>query len=112
MKNPNSPFRVMLRVSGYCGLISMVVACYLFVTSHTNTQYMLAAVVLVLMLLLSIAIGFYVGMTAYYHREQLEIEDRQRALVEHYPARATFDRKIDAMDRSVSKLYKKDGRYA
>jgi hypothetical protein len=110
MKNANSPFRVTLRIAGYSALLSMVICSYLFATSTTPQQYMMTAIIAILLMLLSLSIGFYFGMRKLYEKEDAQREVVRRSI--HYPARAQFDQKIDAVDARVSRLYKKDGRYA
>jgi apolipoprotein N-acyltransferase len=109
MKNPNSPFRVMLRVSGYCALLSMAISAYLFTTSTNNTQYLLSAVILVLLLMLSIAIGFYVALRVWTAREARRNTNIQQNI--HYPARDLFERRMAAVEGRVSRMYNQKGRY-
>lgn len=116
MKN-NSPFRITLRVASYCTLASMAISSYLFVTSDNTAQFVLTAIVSVLLLLLSLAIGFYFGMRRYYEKQNsFKVEPALGSTMNmpavHYPAREMFNRQMDAVDARVSRLYNKDGRYA
>jgi choline-glycine betaine transporter len=89
MKNPNSPFRIMMRTIFYGLLISVGAACLLLGTSKNTAQALAAILIFVLSALLSIVVGFYLGLRAYHKREQ-EREAEARAAV-HYPARARVE---------------------
>lgn len=96
-----SPFRLMCKVTGSGVVLSLVLTCYLFVTSYNTQQYVLCMVVLALMLLLSLAVGFYVACL--YQRERERVWHTACAKNIHYPLRAEFEVKSDVVDQQVRK---------
>ncbi len=95
MKKELSPFRLSLRISGYCLLLSFALDCYLFVTSQRVTDYVLFLVIAVLTALLSVAIGFYCGLRRLHVREEAELNARQVFHSIHYPQRSDFEQRAN-----------------
>lgn len=89
--NKNSPFAVWMRVSGYSALGSLALSCYLLKTSDTLQQFLIACVVSVLLLLLSLAVGFYFGMQRYQDRQHARFV---RRTIIHHPVKHDFDARV------------------
>lgn len=91
MSRSNSPFRIWIRTSSYCSLASLALVCYLFATSTSSAQYLMTVVIAVLLLLLSVCIGFYFGIQRYHDKQQRDF--MHSALNNHYPQRDLFERR-------------------
>lgn len=88
----NSPFAVWLRVSGYAALLSLGVVCYLFATANSPTQYLLTVVIAILLLMLSVCVGFYCGMQRYHDKQHARFMAAKSGS-DHYPQRSAFEQK-------------------
>jgi len=100
----NTPFVITCRIAGYGALASLALSCYLFITSTTPAQYMLAALIAVLLLLLSVLVGFYFGLLANRSKQQHRFVEHGKRNV-HYPAVAQFEQKVRLVERHNIDLY-------
>lgn len=89
--NKNSPFAVWMRVSGYSSLLSLGFSCYLLTSSSTLQQFVIACVIAVLLLLLSLVVGFYFGVQRYQDKQHARFV---RRTVIHHPAKYDFDVRV------------------
>lgn len=89
----NSPFAVWLRVSGYSALGSLAFSCYLLATSNTLQQFVIACIVTVLLLLLSIVVGFYFGVQRYNDKAHGQFVHRVNGTI-HHPHRYNFEARV------------------
>lgn len=104
-----SPFKLMCKIAGYGMLLSLAISCYLFVSSDNATQTAFALVVCVLMLLLSVVVGFYIACRYQIRREALQSKRMARAI--HYPLSTEFEVKKIHVDNEVRK-YQRINTYA
>jgi len=106
-----SPFKLMCKITGLGLLLAIAFPSYLFVTANSVEQQIAALVICALMILLSVAIGFYCACKYQLRREaqwggNFPVRKTKRQAI-HYPLHNEFKIRMVQVDKQVQKYQRR-----